>query len=143
MHEFNLNKSKQDFTLFLKKKKNTQTQNLCLPWSQQSSTVTKALRRRSVQAVRLFSARAIGEDKSPLRACRDAATVNGNCPSCNFTAVSLSTPIIRYKIVGRTETLPVKQSNLMSQKFKKSGMFYIRKRKSFLRFSFLFITYLF
>lgn len=90
--------------------------------------MTKALRRRSVQAVRLFSARAIGEDKSPLRACRDAATVKGNWPSRNFTAVSLSTPIIRYKIVGRTETLPVKQSKLISQKLKKnSGTFYIKK----------------
>lgn len=56
---------------------------------------------------------------SPLRACRDAATVRGNWPSSNFTAVSLSTPIIRYKIVGRTETLPVKQCKLISQKLKK------------------------
>lgn len=84
-----------------------------LPGSQQSRTVTKALRRSSVQAVRLFSARAIGEDNIPLRACKDAATVKGNWPSGNFTAVSLRTPIIRYRIVGSTETLPMRQNKCL------------------------------
>lgn len=101
--------------------------NLSLPWSQQSSTVTKALRRRSVHAVRLFSARAIGEDRSPLRACRDAATGKGSWPSCSLTAVSLSTPIIRYKIVGRTETLPVKQCILIVVKWKVQGDLILKK----------------
>lgn len=80
-----------------------------LPGSQQSRTVAKALRRRSVQAVRLFSARAIGEDNIAFRACREAATVEESWPPGSFTAVSRRTPIVRYSIVGRTEMLPVRQ----------------------------------
>ena len=79
-----------------------------LPGSQQSRIVVKALRRRSVQAVWLFSARAMGEDNIPFRACREAATVEDSWPPGNFTAVSLRTPIVRYSIVGRIEMLPIR-----------------------------------
>lgn len=68
----------------------------------------------------------MGEDNIPLRACREAPTVEDNWPPGNLTAVSLRTPIVRYNIVGRIEMLPVKTH------FKKHSIFMytVPKKKS-------------
>ncbi len=81
---------------------------ICLPGCECSSTDARLLLTRPVHCVCMLSTRASGEVMMVLMPCRAADTGTGTELSAVFTAVSLSTPVIRKSTVGRMVMLPVK-----------------------------------
>ncbi len=64
--------------------------------------------RRLIQSAALFASRVNGDEQSSLRQCSAVDTGLGILPSAMLArvAISLMTPVVRKRMVGRIETLP-------------------------------------
>lgn len=89
---------------------------LCLPGCECSSTDARLLLTSPVHCACMLSTRTSGEVMMVLIACRAADTGTGTKLSEFFTAVSLSTPVIRKSTVGRMVMLPIKEKRNCKKK---------------------------